>query len=297
MTSMRKLAILAAVLAAPFAALGVVQAQNAPASERDHIVLYGDTGFKGGSVKIMGPVENLQSISADGMDGTANDFAFSLRTQGRWQVCMDAGYVTRCRVVEGEVADLGDDGGSVSSILYVGPSLTTGTKTAGTSAGTDTTATATTATAPAAPATEPEWHPMYNTDFFGNDIREIIYGRPGSTWQSCKAACDADGQCQAWTYVQPGRQPYGECFLKAPVPEASESSCCISGVKGAPSSMPAGGAAMTAPVTGSAPSEPKKGKKKRGSQLGERVADAAEDELGNAAERGVREGIQEVLPF
>ena len=288
MKSMRTLAMLAAVLAAPFAVVGVVQAQSAPAAERDNIVLYGDTGFKGGSVKIMGPVENLQSIAADGLDGTANDFAFSLRATGRWQVCMDAGYVTRCRVVEGDVADLGDDGGSISSILYVGPSLTTGTKSAApaTTSGTATTATAP-ATTPAAPA--PEWQPMYNTDFFGNDIREIVYDRPGSTWQTCKAACDANGQCQAWTYVQPGRQPYGECFLKAPVPEASESDCCISGVKGAPSSMPAG---STASAQGQSASG-----NRRGNGIGERVVDAAEDELGNAAERGVREGIQEVLPF
>lgn len=64
--------------------------------------------------------------------------------------------------------------------------------------------------------------------------------------------CDKDGQCKAFTYVKPGRTPYGECFLKNPVPEPSGSDCCISGVKGvgpASASAPAGarGAAASGP--------------------------------------------------
>lgn len=79
--------------------------------------------------------------------------------------------------------------------------------------------------------TATEEPPMYNTDLFGSDLREIIYDRPGSDWKTCKASCDGDRQCRAWTYVIPGRTEYGECFLKDAVPEPSESDCCISGIK------------------------------------------------------------------
>lgn len=75
------------------------------------------------------------------------------------------------------------------------------------------------------------WQTMHNTDLFGGDYREIVYDRPGSGWQQCMATCEADRQCKAFTYVVPGRQPHGECFLKAGVPEPATSECCVSGVK------------------------------------------------------------------
>ncbi|MBY8825159.1 PAN/Apple domain-containing protein [Sphingomonas colocasiae] len=86
---------------------------------------------------------------------------------------------------------------------------------------------------PAAPGGKPgvNWQTMHNTDLFGGDYREIVYDRPGSTWQQCMATCEADRQCKAFTYVLPGRQPHGECFLKGGVPEPSTSECCVSGVK------------------------------------------------------------------
>lgn len=199
------------------------QAQNA-ADHGDLIILYGDTGFAGEMAELRGSVQNLQEIPANGFDGTANDFAFSIKAKGRWEVCMDADFATRCRVIDGNVADLGEDNGSISSIRYIGPSGPDGV----------TARQATSAGQPAASAsTMPptNYTPLYNTDLFGNDIRAITYERPGSTWQMCKAECDADGTCEAWTYVMPGRTEHGECFLKSPVPEASESDCCVSGIK------------------------------------------------------------------
>lgn len=196
------------------------------------IVLYNEEGLQGAPVTITRDTANLQDIAAsEGFDGTANDYAFSIRATGRWQVCMDAGYTTQCRDVEGDVHSLGEQGGSVSSLRYLGPSTAKAGMASPQGAGMR--------GGPAA-AQSPAWQPMYNTDLFGGDYREIAYSTPGNTWQQCKAACDADRQCRAFTYVAPGRTEHGECFLKDTVPEASESECCISGVKGAASSAAAG---------------------------------------------------------
>lgn len=202
---------------------------------RGSIALYGEEGLSGESVVIADDVANLQTITArDSFDGTANDFARSLKTEGVWEVCMDAGYETDCLIVEGTVGFLGDRAGSISSVRFVGPSQKPGhASIAGHSAQPGN------AGAPSGPQAHSkdaeDWQPMYNVDLFGGDYREIVYERPGSSWQMCKAACDADRQCSAFTYVIPGRTEFGECFLKSEVPEPSESECCVSGIKGGPS--------------------------------------------------------------
>lgn len=222
-TMMAALAVMAAV---PILADAVAQA----AGKEKSITLYSEQGMQGTPVKITTDVGNLQSVRApEGFDGTANDYTYSLQARGRWQVCMDAGFQTDCREVSGEVANLGEQGGSISSVRYLGPAAGATASLAGSKAPVRQTV--------AGPASEPvdDWQPMHRVDLFGNDYREIIYDRPGSTWRQCKAACDGDKQCRAWTFVEPGRQPYGECFLKNPVPDAGESDCCTSGVKDAPS--------------------------------------------------------------
>lgn len=193
----------------------------AGAQARPSLALFNNEGLEGTPVILHGDVVNLQDVpAAEGFDGTANDYAFSLKAEGSWLVCMDAGYASRCREVTGEVPSLGDDAGSISSARYLGPvdqprrpAMPTREPGQGT---------------PDAGAGEP---PMYNTDLFGSDLREIIYDRPGMDWKSCKASCDGDRQCKAWTYVIPGRTEHGECFLKESVPEPSESECCVSGIK------------------------------------------------------------------
>jgi hypothetical protein len=41
-----------------------------------------------------------------------------------------------------------------------------------------------------------------------------------------------EGQCRAFTYVNPGFQgPNARCWLKNSAPQANPSNCCISGVK------------------------------------------------------------------
>jgi hypothetical protein len=47
----------------------------------------------------------------------------------------------------------------------------------------------------------------------------------------CKAACEADNRCRAWTYVRPGYHgPNARCFLKERVRPPRHKPCCISGV-------------------------------------------------------------------
>ncbi|HOB13933.1 MAG TPA: PAN domain-containing protein [Novosphingobium sp.] len=249
-----------------------------PARTDASLTLFGGEAMQGGPVTVRKDIANFQDVPAsDGFDGTANDYAYSLRAVGRWEVCMDAGFRTNCQIVDGEVASLGEYGGSISSARYLGPSTRpvvaaadTATQTAPASQ-----ASSGTSTASAAP-----WQPMYRVDLYGSDYRAITYSRPGNTWQTCKASCDADRKCKAWTYVEPGRTPYGECFLKSPVPQASVSECCISGVKGADSSGGRQGAAAI--------------------DLGlNRVANtakrAAEDEVDRAVDRKVRGAVGRIL--
>lgn len=256
-------AALAVMAAAPFLANAVART-----AEEKSITLYNDEGMQGAPVTITTDVSNLQTVSAaEGFDSTANDYAYSLKAQGRWQVCMDAGFQTDCREVSGEVANLGEQGGSISSVRYLGPVSTA----AAPSGKGKPKGKASTGQVAAGPASQPadDWQPMYRVDLFGNDYREIVYDRPGNTWRQCKAACDGDKQCQAWTYVAPGRQPHGECFLKNPVPEASSSECCTSGIKGATS---AGNA--------------------RGDAAINRVVRRLGDRAGGAAERKVSDEVE-----
>ena len=70
---------------------------------------------------------------------------------------------------------------------------------------------------------------------------EIGTDRPGADYTSfnvapdvyvCKAACENDDKCQAFTYVHPGVQgPSARCWLKVAAPNPISSGCCYSGVK------------------------------------------------------------------
>ncbi len=65
----------------------------------------------------------------------------------------------------------------------------------------------------------------------GGDYRSLLIDSPD--WRLCKAECDGDARCMAWTYVRPGIQDptKAKCWLKSTVPPRSQSSCCDSGVK------------------------------------------------------------------
>ena len=251
-----------ALATAPFLATAIAAQGEPPRA----ITLYNGEDMTGTGVTVTKDIANLQTVTAqEGFDGTANDYAYSLRTEGQWQVCMDAGFKTSCLIVDGEMASLGDKGGSISSVRYIGPSKKT-------------LAAAPVSPAPLSPqpalaAADDGWQPMYNVDLFGGDYREIAYTAPGSDWNTCKATCDGDRQCEAWTYVAPGRTEHGECFLKAGVPEPSESECCISGIKG--------GASARGAVGNDAIGRGLK-------RLGETATSAAEEEINSTVDRKVR---------
>ncbi len=71
----------------------------------------------------------------------------------------------------------------------------------------------------------------YDTDRPGQDYKNfnLSEARP----ELCQAGCSADSNCRAFTYVKPGVQgPSARCWLKSGVPQATGSSCCVSGFKG-----------------------------------------------------------------
>lgn len=67
-------------------------------------------------------------------------------------------------------------------------------------------------------------------DRTGGDYRNFEIS-PDPTGQTCRAACEAEGRCRAWTYVRPGYiGPTARCFLKDRVKPPRRKPCCISGV-------------------------------------------------------------------
>lgn len=125
-----------------------------------------------------------------------------------------------------------------------------------------------------------EWQPMFDVNLMGYDRREFPLSRPDD-WQTCKAACEADGGCQAWTVSREARM----CYLKWDSnPELlSYNSCCITGTKG----MASAGSVSQQRSRPKTPEELKR--------LTRRVQGAAEDEVGRRAEDAVRRGIGDIV--
>ena len=70
-----------------------------------------------------------------------------------------------------------------------------------------------------------------NTDRPGLDYRSFPLP-PRSDPAACRAACQAEGQCLAWTYVKPPNNlTPAICWLKRAVPPPVPNNCCTSGVK------------------------------------------------------------------
>lgn len=150
-------------------------AQNQTASTGARLILFGATNFEGESRSFSADVPDLGARSV-----RAGDFAASAMAYGVWQVCMDAGYRTRCRQISGPVADLGADSQSISSIRLIRPPTpqelraelpSAGGATPQAQAGTGgaTTPSGTPAAAPPAPARLV----LYNLSGFRGGTREI----------------------------------------------------------------------------------------------------------------------------
>lgn len=80
-----------------------------------------------------------------------------------------------------------------------------------------------------------EWLPMFDANLMGYDRREFVMRR-GEDWKRCKAACDADSGCNAWTVSRENNT----CYLKWDGnPElVSYNACCVTGLKGMVSGGP-----------------------------------------------------------
>ena len=78
---------------------------------------------------------------------------------------------------------------------------------------------------------EPRKGPIeYSIDRLGGDYRNLDV-TPDPTGAPCKAACEAENKCRAWTYVRPGYiGPTARCYLKDKITRPRLKPCCISGV-------------------------------------------------------------------
>jgi hypothetical protein len=78
---------------------------------------------------------------------------------------------------------------------------------------------------------EPRRGPIeYSIDRLGGDYRNLETA-PDAAGAPCKAACDAENKCRAWTYVRPGYiGPSARCYLKDKITRPRHKPCCISGV-------------------------------------------------------------------
>jgi len=78
---------------------------------------------------------------------------------------------------------------------------------------------------------EPQKGPVeYSIDRTGGDYKTVEVARDPAG-APCKAACEGDNRCRAWTYVRPGYAgPAARCYLKDKIPRPRPKPCCISGV-------------------------------------------------------------------
>ncbi len=193
------------LLANDGASLGAALTQTVeappPAPTVPGVMLFSEPDFAGESFFLGADTPDFTMVfRADGND--LNDWAASARVVGSWQICEHVYYQGTCQTIEGDLPDLGGLSQSVSSLRRpLAASETAGA--------------------------------MFDTDLFGSDISSFTFDAAGHDWPECAAACAALTECQAWTYVHPGRTEFGECFLKDAVPDRGADPCCISGYKDA----------------------------------------------------------------
>lgn len=71
-----------------------------------------------------------------------------------------------------------------------------------------------------------------NFDRPGNDYARVAI--PSGDPADCALACERDRKCKSWSFSYPTANSHGAvCRLKSSVPPRTESSCCVSGVRGA----------------------------------------------------------------
>ena len=78
---------------------------------------------------------------------------------------------------------------------------------------------------------EPRKGPIeFSIDRYGGDYRYFDTA-PDPEGAACKAACEAENRCRAWTYARPGFvSTTPRCYLKDKLKPPRAKPCCISGV-------------------------------------------------------------------
>ena len=72
----------------------------------------------------------------------------------------------------------------------------------------------------------------FGIDRTGGDYRSFDT-QPDPNGTACKAACEGENRCRAWTYVRPGYLAPGagaRCYLKDHLRPPRRKPCCVSGV-------------------------------------------------------------------
>ena len=77
------------------------------------IVVFTDRNFRGRSIEISRDVPSLERFGIE-------DRVVSISARGSWELCERRGFSGRCRIVSGDIRDLGGLGDGVSSIRFVG---------------------------------------------------------------------------------------------------------------------------------------------------------------------------------
>lgn len=83
---------------------------------------------------------------------------------------------------------------------------------------------------PIGPASANETTTESGIDRPGGDYKNFDLEPSIAGFGPCKAACESDAKCVAWTFVKSGVQgPKARCWLKNSSPNQVRSSCCVSG--------------------------------------------------------------------
>ena len=78
---------------------------------------------------------------------------------------------------------------------------------------------------------EPKPGPIeFGIDRFGGDLRHFDIATD-TTGKNCQAACEAEENCRAFTYVRPGYIGHSAvCYLKSHITRPARKACCLAGV-------------------------------------------------------------------
>jgi hypothetical protein len=70
----------------------------------------------------------------------------------------------------------------------------------------------------------------YSTDRVGGDYRSFDMPADADS-AACKAACEGENRCRAWTFVRKGYISVApRCYLKDKIKRPRRKPCCMSGV-------------------------------------------------------------------